>query len=145
MSDTVISVTNLSKGYRIYEKPSHRLWEALTRTTKHRVFHALKGIDIEVMKGEGIGIIGENGAGKSTLLKILSGVVEPTTGDLNVEGKVAAILELGSGFHPEFTGRQNIVLAAAMLGLDEAEIDAKLDLIIEFSELGGFIEQPVKC
>jgi len=145
MREPVISVRNLSKVYRVYERPVDRLWELIARRRRHRAFAALTDVDFEVGAGEGVGIIGENGAGKSTLLKILAGITEPTRGEARVRGKVASILELGSGFHPELTGRQNIVLNAAMLGLGEAELHDRLPEIIAFSELGEFIDQPVKC
>lgn len=145
MSDPVVTVRGLSKRYRIYATPWDRLWEALTRRPRHREFHALEGVDFTLERGEGLAVIGENGAGKSTLLKILAGITAPTAGSLEVRGKIASILELGSGFHPEFTGRQNIVLNAAMLGLGEAEVRERMPEIVAFSELGEFIDQPVKC
>ncbi|MCI0344366.1 MAG: ABC transporter ATP-binding protein, partial [Chloroflexi bacterium] len=145
MSDTVVTVHGLSKRYRVYATPWDRLWEALTRRPRHRDFHALDDVGFTLERGEGLAVIGENGAGKSTLLKILAGITAPTAGRLEVRGKIASILELGSGFHPEFTGRQNIVLNAAMLGLSEAEVKARMPEIVGFSELGEFIDQPVKC
>ncbi len=144
MPDLVIEVENLSKTYRVYASPWDRLRELLTRRTRHREFRALDGVGFTLPKGEGLAVLGENGAGKSTLLKILAGVAAPTAGSLRVEGKVASILELGSGFHPELTGRQNIVLNAAMLGLSEPELRRKMPDIVSFSELGEFIDQPVK-
>ncbi len=140
----VVSVSNLTKIYRVYASPWDRLRELLTQHQRHRDFHALTDVSFDLPRGEGLAIIGENGAGKSTLLKILAGVAAPTSGGAQVAGKVASILELGSGFHPEFTGRQNIMLNAAMLGLSEAEIREKLPVIVEWSELGDFIDQPVK-
>lgn len=140
----VVTVERLSKTYRVYAKPFDRLLEPLTRRPRHRPFHALHDVSFEVVAGEALGVIGENGAGKSTLLKILSGITSPTSGECKVTGQVAAILELGSGFHPEFSGHQNIVLNAAMLGLDQAQIDARLPSIVAFSELGRFLDQPVK-
>lgn len=139
-----ISVDALHKVYRVYSSPWNRLWEALTRKPLHEEFHALQGVGFQLPKGEGLAVIGENGAGKSTLLKILAGVSTPTSGTVQVLGKVASILELGSGFHPDFTGRQNIQLNAAMLGLSPEEVEEKQPSIIEFSELGSFIDQPVK-
>jgi lipopolysaccharide transport system ATP-binding protein len=145
MSDAVVVVDGLSKRYRVYATPWDRLLEALTRRPRHRDFHALDGVGFTLERGEGLAVIGENGAGKSTLLKILAGITAPTSGRLEVKGKIASILELGSGFHPEFTGRQNVVLNAAMLGLSEAEVKQRMPDILGFSELGEFIDQPVKC
>lgn len=135
---------DLGKTYRVYDSPWDRVFEALLRRPRHRDFVAVEGVSIELPQGEGLGVVGENGAGKSTLLKMLAGIVAPTRGELRVRGKVASILELGSSFHPEFTGRQNIVLNAAMLGLTEDEVREKTPEIIAFSELGDFIDQPVK-
>ncbi|HEX3131677.1 MAG TPA: ABC transporter ATP-binding protein [Thermoanaerobaculia bacterium] len=134
----------LTKVYRVYATPWDRLREAVFRQTRHREFRALESVSFAIPRGEGLAIVGENGAGKSTLLKILAGITMPTSGAFRVEGKIASILELGSGFHPDFTGRQNIVLNAAMLGLGEDELRRKMPDIIGFSELGDFIEQPVK-
>jgi lipopolysaccharide transport system ATP-binding protein len=142
--EPVVSVQNLGKTYRSYARPWHRLLEALTRRRRHQEFHGLEGVSFDLAHGDGIAIVGENGAGKSTLLKILAGVTAPSQGRFAVRGKVASILELGSGFHPDFTGRQNIVLNAAMLGLNAREIEEKTPDIIAFSELGEFIDQPVK-
>jgi ABC-type polysaccharide/polyol phosphate transport system ATPase subunit len=141
----VVVVEDLAKRYRVYASPWERLREAVTRRPRHREFRALEGASFRLERGEGLAVIGENGAGKSTLLKILAGITAPTAGRLEVRGTVASILELGSGFHPEFTGRQNIVLNAAMLGLAEAQVREKMPAIVEFSELGEFIDQPVKC
>jgi ABC-type polysaccharide/polyol phosphate transport system ATPase subunit len=142
--DTAVLARDLGKTYRVYANPWARVGEALLRRTWHRSFPAVEGVSFDLPRGEGLGVIGENGAGKSTLLKMLAGIVAPSHGRLEVRGKVASILELGSGFHPDFTGRQNIVLNAAMLGLSEAEVRAKTPAIIAFSELGHFIDQPVK-
>jgi lipopolysaccharide transport system ATP-binding protein len=144
MQEPAVHVEQLTKVYRVYSSPWDRLREALLRRPRHREFRALSGVSFSLPKGEGLAIIGENGAGKSTLLKLLAGIGVPTSGDLRVRGKVASILELGSGFHPEFTGRQNIVLNAAMLGLSERELQQKLPSIVAWSELGDFIDQPVK-
>jgi len=144
MSLPAVSVRDLGKTYRLYSTPWARLLEAILRKPRHRPFVALSDVSFDLPRGGGLGVIGQNGAGKSTLLKILAGIVAPSTGSVEVRGKTAAILELGSGFHPEFTGRQNIRLNAAMLGLTAHELETKLPDIIEFSELGGFIDQPVK-
>lgn len=139
-----VEVENLSKVYRVYASPWDRLFELVSGRPRHREFPALSGVGFTIPRGEGLAVVGENGAGKSTLLKILAGVTAPTSGSFRVQGKIASILELGSGFHPDFTGRQNIVLNAAMLGLDEEELRRKMPDIIGFSELGDFIDQPVK-
>jgi lipopolysaccharide transport system ATP-binding protein len=144
VSGIAIAAEGLGKTYRMYRRPADRLIEAVSGRRRHVPMPALEGVSFRVPAGEGVGIVGENGAGKSTLLKILSGVTAPTAGTFHVEGKVAAILELGSGFHPEFTGRQNAVLNAALLGLSEAEVAATLPRILDFSELGDFIDRPVK-
>jgi ABC-type polysaccharide/polyol phosphate transport system ATPase subunit len=144
MASPVVRVEALHKTYRVYPRPLDRVLEAFTRKPRHREFHALADVAFTVERGEGFGLIGENGAGKSTLLKILAGIVAPTAGSARVEGKVASILELGSAFHPELTGRQNIVLNAALLGLTEAQVKERTPEIIAFSELGEFIDQPVK-
>ncbi len=139
-----VEAEGLTKVYRVYASPWDRLGEAIFRRSRHREFRALEGVDFSIPRGEGLAVLGENGAGKSTLLKILAGITQPTSGSFQVRGKIASILELGSGFHPEFTGRQNIVLNAAMLGLGEEELRRKMPDIVGFSELGDFIDQPVK-
>ncbi len=144
MREPIVEARGLSKVYRVYTSPFDRLREWLSGRPRHREHHALSAVSFEVPAGEGLGIVGENGAGKSTLLKVLAGIVQPTTGELSVRGKVASILELGSGFHPELTGRQNISLNAAMLGLSAAETRERLPEIVAWSELGEFIDQPVK-
>jgi lipopolysaccharide transport system ATP-binding protein len=144
MRDVVVAAEGLTKTYRVYGTPWDRLGELVTRRRRHREFHALEGVTFSLPRGEGLALIGENGAGKSTLLKILAGISAPTAGSCTVRGKIASILELGSGFHPEFTGRQNIVLNAAMLGLSQEELRRKMPDILAFSELGEFIDQPVK-
>jgi len=144
MCAAAIEAHSLGKVYRRYGRPVHRLWEALSGRPAHSEFVALADVSFAVEAGEGLGIIGDNGAGKSTLLKVLCGVSQPSRGSYRVSGRVAAILELGAGFHPEFTGRQNAVLNAALLGLSDAEVGAALPRILEFSELGDFIDQPVK-
>lgn len=144
MRDVVVAAEDLTKIYKVYATPWDRLGELITRRSRHREFRALEGVSFAMPRGEGLALIGENGAGKSTLLKILAGIAAPTRGSFQVRGKVASILELGSGFHPEFTGRQNIVLNAAMLGLSQEEVRRRMPDIVDFSELGDFIDQPVK-
>ncbi|MCH9649120.1 MAG: ABC transporter ATP-binding protein [Deltaproteobacteria bacterium] len=143
-AELAVSIKGLSKTYRVYPRPWDRLLELLFKRPRHKAFRALEGLDLELPRGEALGIVGENGAGKSTLLKILAGVTAATAGELQIRGKVASILELGSGFHPDFTGRQNILLNAAMLGLSQSQVEEKTPDIIAFSELGDFIDQPVK-
>ena len=145
MRDPAVAVESLTKTYKVYGNPWDRVRELVTRRPHHREFRALRDVTFSLPHGEGLAIIGENGAGKSTLLKLLAGITPPTSGTLSVRGKIASILELGSGFHPELTGRQNIVLNAAMLGLSEEELKRKLPDIVAWSELGDFIDQPVKC
>ena len=139
-----VNVQNVGKEYRLYAKPHDRLWEALFRKPKHDLFKVLSDISFNVALGQSLGIIGDNGAGKSTLLKLLAGTIHPTTGNIEVNGRVAALLELGAGFHPEFTGRQNIHLNASLLGISNEEIKEKEHEIIEFAELEQFIDQPVR-
>jgi lipopolysaccharide transport system ATP-binding protein len=134
----------LTKQYDIYPRPADRLLEMITRRARHTVFPALQDVTFEVDKGEAIGIIGQNGAGKSTLLKLLCGVTRPTSGKIESFGTIASILELGTGFHPEFSGRDNASLNAAILGLSPGEVKRKLPSILEFSELGTFLDRPVK-
>lgn len=140
----VIQAKDLSKVYRIYDKPVHRLVEGLLRKPFHKEFYALDGVNFQVDKGSTLGIIGDNGAGKSTLLKILARTLSPTKGDLFLKGRVSALLELGAGFHSELTGRQNIFLNASLLGLSEQEIHDREDSIVQFADIGKFIDRPVK-
>ncbi|MDQ3010985.1 MAG: ABC transporter ATP-binding protein [Acidobacteriota bacterium] len=142
----MISVQNVSKLYRFYESPSGRLKEILLRGRRkyHRDFWALEDVSLEVPTGEAVGIIGRNGAGKTTLLQVIAGVLQPTTGDVHVEGRVTALLELGSGFNPEYTGRENILLSGQILGFSEKEMRQRMDVIVQFAELEAFVDQPVK-
>ena len=144
--DLVVTVENVSKRYLIYDRPQHRLWQGLFRGRRQffRDFWALRGVSFAVRRGETVGIIGRNGSGKSTLLQLVCGTLEPTTGTVAVKGRLAALLELGSGFNPEFTGRENVYLNGAILGLDRAQIDARFDQIAAFADIGPFIDQPVK-
>ena len=141
-----ISVKNLSKKYQLYETPKHRLKEALHpfRKKYHHDFWAVKNISFEARRGETIGIIGRNGSGKSTLLQMICGTMMPTQGEVNVNGRVAALLELGAGFNPEFTGRENVYINAAIMGFSRKETDKRLDDILNFADIGDFIDQPVK-
>jgi lipopolysaccharide transport system ATP-binding protein len=139
-----IRASELTKHYNIYRRPVDRLIEAVTRRPRHTVFPALEDVSFEIQTGETIGIIGRNGAGKSTLLRLLCGVTEASSGALETSGSIASILELGTGFHPEFTGRDNAALNAAILGLSPAQIRRALPAIFEFSELGTFLDRPVK-
>ncbi len=142
----MISVQSVSKLYRIYDQPSGRLKEILLRGRRkyHRDFWALQEVSLEVETGEAVGIIGRNGAGKTTLLQIIAGVLQPTLGDVSVEGRVTALLELGSGFNLEYTGRENILLSGQILGFSEDEMRRRMDVIVQFAELEGFVDQPVK-
>ncbi|MBX6424247.1 ABC transporter ATP-binding protein [Thermosulfurimonas sp. F29] len=139
-----VIVHNLTKVYRLYRHPADRLFEILSSRPRHTPFVALNEISFEVARGETFGIIGANGAGKSTLLKILAGVLSPTSGEIRVEGRVAALLELGTGFHPELSGRENIYLSASLLGLPEDLVRKKEREIIRFAELEEFIDRPLK-
>jgi len=138
-----VEVHSLGKIYRMYTNPKDRIKEVLFRKCCHVPFAALYNISFSVEQGETFGIIGENGAGKSTLLKIMAGTLTPTSGTVQIRGRLAALLELGAGFHPDFTGEENIYLNGALLGLSRKEIEAKLDQIASFSELGDFIRRPV--
>lgn len=165
MSETsIISVQNVSKAYRIWESPSSRLtapmlesvggifpdnsgarrWLQARAQASYRDFWALRNVSFEVRPGESVGIIGRNGSGKSTLLQIMAGTLQPTSGSAQVNGRVAALLELGSGFNPDFTGRENVYLNAAVLGLTRREVDDRFDRIAAFADIGDFIDQPVK-
>lgn len=145
-SDVAIAVRNVSKVYHIYERPQDRLKQMLWRGRRkfHDEFWALGGIDFEVLKGETVGIIGGNGSGKSTLLQIVCGTVTPTTGTVERNGRLSALLELGSGFNPEFTGRENVFLNGSILGLSRSEMDERFDMIAAFADIGQFIDSPVK-
>ena len=144
--ESVIDVVNLSKCYRIYDNPSDRLKQVLFRGRKHfyKEFWALKNVSFRVEKGETVGIVGRNGSGKSTLLQMICGTLKPSSGEIKVQGRIAALLELGSGFNPEFTGRENVYMNASLLGLSKNDIDEKLQKILEFADIGDFIDRPVK-
>lgn len=145
-SEPVITVEHLSKCFHIYDRPRDRLLQMLSRGRKQyfREFWALEDVSFQVEKGESIGIVGRNGSGKSTLLQIICGTLSPTYGRIDTVGRVAALLELGSGFNPEFTGRENVYLNASVLGLTKDEIDDRFDRIAAFADIGEFLDQPVK-
>ncbi len=143
---TAVTITNLSKRFRVYDAPLDRLKEWLTPRgmSFHWAYWALRDISLEVPRGAALGIVGANGAGKSTLLKILCGTLSPTIGTVTINGRITGMLELGSGFHPEFTGRQNIYLNARLMGLRDDEIKERLPRILAFAELGDFIDHPLR-
>lgn len=142
----MIKIQNLTKIYKLYAHPKDRMKEALNpfRKKYHTDFYALKNLTFNVKKGETIGIIGKNGAGKSTLLKILTGVLSPTDGHYEVQGKIASLLELGSGFNPELSGLENVYFNGSLLGYTKKEMEQKLQAILDFADIGEFIHQPVK-
>ena len=146
MSDTAIRVNNVSKLYKLYDKPTDRLKETfgLTKRKVYKEHYALHNLDFEIKKGECVGIIGTNGAGKSTILKIITGVLNPTEGEVDIDGRISALLELGAGFNMEYTGIENVYLNGTMIGFSKEEIDAKLDDILSFADIGDFVNQPVK-
>lgn len=145
-SENVITVADVSKCYEIYEKPHHRLLQILSRGRRNycQEFWAVRNVSFEIKAGETVGIIGSNGSGKSTLLQMLCGTLNTTAGEITVKGRIAALLELGAGFNPEFTGRENVYLNAAILGLTREQIDQQFEAIEAFAEIGSFIDQPVK-
>ena len=146
MKNIAVEIKNVRKVYKLFDKPTDRLRESLSFTHKnyHRDHFALEDISLTVHEGECVGIIGTNGSGKSTLLKIVTGVLNPTEGSVTVNGKISALLELGAGFNMEYTGIENIYLNGTMMGFSEADMDKKIDDIIDFAEIGDFIQQPVK-
>jgi lipopolysaccharide transport system ATP-binding protein len=153
-TDYAIRVENVSKSYHIYDRPEDRLKQSIIPRLQRlvgrpprnyfREFWTLKNVSFEVKKGETVGIIGRNGSGKSTLLQIICGTLSPTSGSVQTHGRIAALLELGSGFNPEFTGRENVYMYATVLGLNKEEVDARFDDIAAFADIGQFVEQPLK-
>ncbi|MCK9174507.1 MAG: ABC transporter ATP-binding protein, partial [Desulforhopalus sp.] len=145
-SDAAITVENLSKCYQIYDKPGDRLKQMIMRGRRHyyKEFWALRDVSFTIGRGETVGIVGQNGCGKSTLLQMVCGTLNPTEGKCQTRGRIAALLELGSGFNPEFTGRENVYMNGSVLGLTSAEIDSRFADIADFANIGDFIEQPVK-
>jgi len=144
--DIVISARNLTKTYRLFGHPGDRVKQFLSLGIKryHSEFTALRDVTFDVMRGETVGIIGRNGSGKSTLLQLVSGILKPTTGSVQVNGRVAALLELGAGFNPEFTGRENVYFQGALMGFDKVQMDARFEAIAAFADIGEFIDQPVR-
>lgn len=146
MDNIAIEVKNVEKVYKLYDKPSDRLKEALHlgRGKRHTEHRALKGVDLTIRQGECVGIIGTNGSGKSTILKIITGVLSPTSGEVQVNGRISALLELGAGFNMEYNGIENIYLNGTMIGFSEKEIDQKLEEILAFADIGDYVYQPAK-
>ena len=146
MSETAIKVTNVSKIYKLYDTPAARLKDALglSRKQAYREHAALHDITLEIKKGETVGIIGTNGSGKSTLLKIITGVISQSRGEVEVAGRISALLELGAGFNQEYTGIENVYLQGTMMGYTREEIQGKMEAILEFADIGDFVHQPVK-
>ena len=145
MNNIAIQANKISKIYRLYEKPSDRFREALMPSKRRSKDHyALTDIDLTIYKGETVGIIGTNGSGKSTILKIITGVLSPTSGEITVDGRISALLELGAGFNMEYNGIENIYLNGTMMGFTKKEIDEKLDSILEFADIGDYVYQPCK-
>lgn len=144
--DIVISVSNLTKTYRLFEHPGDRVKQFLSLGVKqyHREFTALKGLSFDIRRGETVGIIGRNGSGKSTLLQTICGILKPTSGSVSVKGRISALLELGAGFNPEFTGRENIYFQGTLMGLTKAQMDQRFDDIVDFADIGEFLDQPVR-
>jgi lipopolysaccharide transport system ATP-binding protein len=143
-TDLAINVQNISKSYRRYHHPVDRFKELiLPGRVKAEEFLALSNVTFQVNRGESVGILGQNGAGKSTLLQIITQTLTPTTGYIEVSGRISALLELGSGFNPDFTGRENVMVNGRILGFSKREIESKLEEIINFADIGDFIEQPV--
>jgi lipopolysaccharide transport system ATP-binding protein len=148
-SEAAIRVERLSKSFPVYDKPMHRLYQMFSpRSAKqrwYREFRALRDIDLTIGKGETLGVVGRNGSGKSTLLQIICGTLEPSAGSVQVNGRIAALLELGAGFNPEFTGRENVLLYGTVLGLTRQQVEQRFDEIAAFADIGEFMDQPVKC
>lgn len=144
--NVAISVQNVKKIYKLYDKPKDRLKEALGLSGKknHKLHYALNGVSMNIYRGETVGIIGTNGSGKSTILKIITGVLNPTEGQVVVDGRISALLELGAGFNQEYNGIENVYLNGTMMGFSEKEIDEKLPAILEFADIGDYVYQPVK-
>lgn len=145
MSEIAIQVKHLDKMYKLYNKPSDRLRETLGLKVPVREHYALRDVNFQVERGETVGIIGTNGSGKSTILKIITGVLNPTAGEVTVNGRISALLELGAGFNMEYTGIENVYLNGTMMGFSREEVDARLQDILDFADIGDFVYQPVKA
>ena len=146
MAEFAISVNHVSKVYKLYDRASDRFREALglTKTVRHRDHYALRDVSFQVKKGETVGIIGTNGSGKSTILKIITGVLTPTEGEVQIQGRISALLELGAGFNMDYTGIENVYLNGMMIGFTKEEIDERLQDILDFADIGDFVYQPVR-
>ena len=146
MSDSVISLHNVTKTYSLYRKPLHRILEIFHPLGKkyHTPFRALDNIHFDLNRGQALGVIGRNGSGKSSLLQLITGIQQPTAGTVEVNGRISALLELGAGFNPEFTGRENVYLNTAIQGFSEEDTDERFQKIAEFADIGEFIDRPVK-
>ena len=145
MDDLVIDLRAVSKSYSLESRPGRRLWNQLSgRTDTGRQHHALSKVTLQVRRGEVVGIVGRNGAGKSTLLQIVCGVLQPSVGERRVSGRIAALLELGAGFNPELTGRENVRLNGPLLGMSNQQVEQRMAGIIEFAGVGEYIDQPVR-
>lgn len=144
--EIVISARSLAKSYRLFGHPGDRIRQFLSLGLRryHREFTALRDVSFDIRRGETIGIIGRNGSGKSTLLQLICGILKPTSGSIEVNGRISALLELGAGFNPEFTGRENVYFQGALMGLDKAQMDKRFDEIAAFADIGDFIDQPVR-
>ncbi|MBQ3899076.1 MAG: ABC transporter ATP-binding protein, partial [Lachnospiraceae bacterium] len=146
-NDFAIRLKDVKKVYKLYNRPKDRLFDAfglLRGKKKPALNYALKGVDLEIKKGETVGIIGTNGSGKSTILKIITGVLYQTSGEVDINGRISALLELGAGFNMEYTGVENVYLNATMMGFSDEEIEKKLPEILEFADIGDYVYQPVK-
>lgn len=143
-TEPAMRVAGLGKCYHIYDRPNHRLLQYFVRRRLYREFWALNKVSLEIRRGEVVGVLGRNGSGKSTLMQIMAGTLQPTAGAVEIRGRVAALLELGAGFNPEFTGLENVYMNAGILGLSREETDKRLDAILAFADIGAFVRQPVK-
>ena len=144
-SDNVIEVNHINKSFRVYQDKSHQLKDAVIfRNSKYEIRNVIKDISFSVKKGEAVGLIGKNGCGKSTTLKMLTKILKPDSGNISIKGRVSSLIELGAGFHPDMSGRENIYINASIFGIKEKEITRRMDSIIQFSELEEYIDNPVR-